>query len=133
MNKNRYKFRGMAEGKNGFKTEKRWVYGSLLWWAGNPQIWTDDGCNFMVIPESVSQFTGLHDKNGKEAYFDDTVRFPYSLPPFDGTNIEWHTGVIGMNEYGHSCIMVGDSKFHIQGVLKGEVVGNIHDNKLKSL
>ena len=82
-----------------------------------------------VVPETVSQFSGLHDKNGKEAYFDDIVQFPFSLPPFDGTNVKWHTGVIGVDEYGHSCIMVGDERFHIQGVLKGEVIGSIHDLK----
>jgi len=63
------KFRGTSKKMN------KWVYGSLL--VDNDEYficWTfpdcsGNGCE-RVIPKSVSQFTGLLDKNRKEIYED---------------------------------------------------------------
>lgn len=57
------KFRGLRTDGKG------WVYGDLLCnWTIHQILSEDDGNEYKVIPESVGQFTGLHDKNGVEIY-----------------------------------------------------------------
>ena len=72
-----------------------------------------------VIPETVSQYTGLKDKNGKEIYEGDLV--VYYASGF--ARIEFVAGGfhIIQEEYGFD--------FMGQMLAAIEVVGNIHDNK----
>lgn len=68
----RFKFRGITKGK-----VNEFVYGSLLWYAGEPQIWDKDGKNYIVKPETIQQCTGLKDKNGKLIFEGDIVNQIY--------------------------------------------------------
>jgi len=101
-----------------------WVYGNLLydkdqknafivtgyWWVKEDD--TIEIAEYKVIPETVGQFTGLSDKNGKEIYDGDRW-----LPDYNGLFeliVEFSGGQFNVSRYMW---------------LRGEIIGNVHEDK----
>lgn len=71
---------------------------------------------FLVVPETVGEFTGLHDKNGKGIYEDDIVANEAIKQISGGWIVEFDRGCFGCR---------GMALRAVQGI---EIIGNIHDN-----
>jgi uncharacterized phage protein (TIGR01671 family) len=115
----------------GIRTDgKGWVYGGVVYGLSG-KCYIFKGCDIepeeddclTVTPESVGQFTGLKDKNGKEYFFNDIVEFK------DGSKgvLVWFDDRLGIasgkiNNY-HAIDEVSK-----QELLESEVIGNIHQN-----
>lgn len=103
-----------------------WVEGSLLrrtpliaTYASNDTSIPGYICE--VIPESVGEYTGLRDKNGKKIFEHDIVRIAVC-----GT---YDNYVISYDKE-NARFVVGDTGFAFWSYIstKIEVIGNIHDN-----
>ena len=91
-----------------------------------------------VIPETVGQYTGLKDKNGKKIFEGDIIRVEHDL--WRGENKKTRESDIGVVIYNTNTAEFGAKIHGYCNCLtlrrwKGdfnEVIGNIHDNKLEN-
>ena len=125
------KFRGKT-------LDGRWIYGDL-WHRPYTKDWVtivsfmEDTGGFVVIPETVGQYTGLKDKNGKEIYEGDIVSFEDSDGGYEYQDVVINTGIVEYGElrfYFTNRVAVEMDDFYIKdGRCDGiEVIGNIHEN-----
>lgn len=107
-----------------------WAYGSYVhivqYKESTDYIADEEPDQYVVIPETVGQYTGLTDKNGKKIFEGDILEgdLEDSLDPGAKWRSEVIWGKFGWNCKGNKRSLPMDG----YDILEGEVVGNIHDN-----
>ena len=122
----KYKFRGKSTTE--FDDKKIWLYGDLLQPTELCNIYeisdctSIDGSRYQVEKDSIGQYTGLHDKNGKEIYEEDIVKVKHHNAIYVGT-------VKFDEEHCEYRIELVDAYINLWKKLKDiEVIGNATDN-----
>lgn len=103
-----------------------WVFGDLHLLTKFPHIHDGEVSKSSIQPDTVGQFTGRHDKNGKQIYEGDILKH------INGN----HTCQVLFSERSTSYILVfvtPDKPAYDMGIYDVErcfeVIGNIYDNK----
>lgn len=120
------------------KLDGVWIYGYL---ADDNYIMSEQGYEKMVDPETVGQYTGLKDKNGKMIFEGDIVEcnngFDYAKGEVVFENGAFGIGTINLIGISECCCDNFASLWQLywdQEIMDGlelyycEIIGNIHDN-----
>lgn len=141
------KFRGKGAITN------NWFIGSLITFKDGAMIYSDNYLSQGAVkPETIGQYTGVKDKNGKEIYegdilhikqyenngyrmFGSDVSFPncFTLDECKGKLLREGNGLVYFTE-GSMCVedmyisaLFGDMRYSFP-LFEFEIIGNIHDN-----
>jgi uncharacterized phage protein (TIGR01671 family) len=124
----------------------KWLYGNYIQVGDHEYIYPfedlePDGHHLvqisdkphLVIPETVGQFTGLTDRNGKEVYEDDILEFTFFY--YGEKEIEvCKKGIIDFEDSSFVFSVSKEEVYYFSNLYFDsesdiEVIGNIHDNK----
>ena len=127
------KFRGLVADE-----PNTWVYGYLI--ANNMiaqvEEREDSKCcgvgTFIVIPETVGQFTGLKDTDGKEIYEGDLLKYQEADSEVSGIdevfyNDEYGTIEVAINRKRYDTEVLGYYLSRLSIDTKYEVIGNVYE------
>ncbi|MBQ9093226.1 MAG: hypothetical protein IJY03_04435 [Prevotella sp.] len=101
-----------------------WVVGDLHYWnTGHPHIHFDMVSRVSIDPDTIGEFTGMTDKNGKDIFEGDIIRSVNGKKKVNGKWVD-NEAIITVKydiaSFNVSCLaLVTDSV---------EVIGNIYDN-----
>ncbi len=114
-----------------------WVYGYYVKDELIDYIDNGKGVKFAIYPETLGQFTGLKDKNGKEIYDGDIIHYEVS-GPYNQRNLivswlNYHAGwalATKVKNIGEWAIKMDgqQGRGNYPPISNYEVIGNIYDN-----